>query len=131
MTRIGLTLGDPCGIGPELWLKTLLSLRTEPQTLELLTLYGDPAVLDRTAVQLGQQREWRSLRERLDVVPITNLSPAEITPGQPNSKSGAAQVSYLQMAIADAVRTFTGNMMQYDDITLLIVKRDEVADGSQ
>ena len=37
----------------------------------------------------------------------------------------------IQTAIADAVRTFTDNMMQYDDITLLIVKRDEVADGSQ
>ena len=103
MTRIGLTLGDPCGIGPELWLKTLLSLRNEPHTLDLLTLYGDPAVLDRTAVKLGQQIEWRSLRERLHVLPITNLSSAEITPGQPNSKSGAAQVSYLQKAIADAV----------------------------
>lgn len=103
MARIGLTLGDPCGIGPELWLKTLLSLRTEPRTLDLLTLYGDPAVLDRTADQLGQQVAWRTLRDRLLVVPITNLSPAEITPGQPNLKSGAAQVSYLQAAISDAV----------------------------
>lgn len=37
----------------------------------------------------------------------------------------------IKTAIADAVGAFTGNVMQHDDITLLIVKRDEVPDGSQ
>jgi 4-hydroxy-L-threonine phosphate dehydrogenase PdxA len=55
MTRIGLTLGDPCGIGPELWVKTLLLLRKESLLLAGLHLYGDAGVLDRTAASLGKE----------------------------------------------------------------------------
>ncbi len=37
----------------------------------------------------------------------------------------------IQYAIANAVREFTGSMVQYDDITLLIVKRDEAFHGNE
>jgi 4-hydroxythreonine-4-phosphate dehydrogenase len=103
MTRIGLTLGDPCGIGPELWVKTLLRLRTEqPDAMTQLTMYGDPLVLQQAATQLGRQREWQTASADLLLIPITMLSTREVPPGQPSSLSGTAQVSYLRAAIADA-----------------------------
>jgi len=102
MRRIGLTLGDPCGIGPELWVKTLLPLRATPHELSRLTMYGDEEVLARTAAQLGVAREWQSAREQLTVEPITKLTAREVLPGQPNQISGISQLSYLSAAIADA-----------------------------
>jgi 4-hydroxythreonine-4-phosphate dehydrogenase len=103
MTRIGLTLGDPCGIGPELWIKTLLLLRKESLLLAGLHLYGDAGVLDRTAASLGKSVEWRTLCEQLQVVSVTALTAQDVPPGQPSQISGMAQLSYLQAAISDAV----------------------------
>ena len=103
MTRIGLTLGDPCGIGPELWVKTLLRLRSEqPEAMTQLTMYGDPLVLQRAAIELGRHSEWQALCLDLSLIPITTLSAHDVAPGQPSAKSGTAQVSYLQAAISAA-----------------------------
>ncbi len=103
MTRIGLTLGDPCGIGPELWIKTLLRLKSEqPSALAQLTMYGDAQVLTQTAAQLGKHNEWLSLCSELELIPITSLSARDAVPGRPGEKSGMAQVSYLHAAVAAA-----------------------------
>lgn len=103
MLRIGLTLGDPCGIGPELWIKTLLRVRREqPQALAQLTLYGDAQVLARTAEALGVDRQWLSICTDFELIPITALTASECQPGQPSAKSGMAQVSYLDAAVTAA-----------------------------
>ncbi|HEY1490199.1 MAG TPA: 4-hydroxythreonine-4-phosphate dehydrogenase PdxA, partial [Verrucomicrobiae bacterium] len=48
---LGLTMGDPAGIGPEICLRAL----REPQMLQRCTpvLFGDPAVLNRVAKAAG------------------------------------------------------------------------------
>ncbi len=104
MKRIGLTLGDPSGIGPELWVRTLLALRDEPETLSRLTLFGDRRVLLAAAQQVGKASDWQTLAELLCIEPVTTLSEREAVPGQPNQISGISQISYLQAAIAAAKR---------------------------
>jgi 4-hydroxythreonine-4-phosphate dehydrogenase len=99
---IGLTLGDPCGIGPELWLRLLCQRRSEvPSDVELV-LYGDAGVLERAAQAMDLVDTWRACQKTLRLVEVTTLRAEESRPGQPGSAAGAAQVAYLEAAIGAA-----------------------------
>jgi len=77
---IGITLGDPSGIGPEI---VAAALRDLPG-LDVV-VFGDPALSD--AKQL---------------VEVTQLLPEDRVPGRPTAAGGAAQVAYLEAAIEAA-----------------------------
>src|SRR3954464_8433710 len=90
---IGISLGDPAGIGPEIVLKALAArphLRT--------CVYGSADVLDATAAALGLPRIPRD-RVR-PIAPFTGGegSDAAIVPGRPNLASASAQLAALQAA---------------------------------
>jgi 4-hydroxythreonine-4-phosphate dehydrogenase len=105
-------MGDPCGIGPELWIRILCQRhssrsadardREEPE----LTIYGDLGVFERAAERLGLTAEWHRACAAPDVavIAVTALTAEDSDPGRPNVASGAAQVAYLEAAIAAAVR---------------------------
>lgn len=100
---IGLTLGDPCGIGPELWVRILCQrLSRGPLPDVELRLYGDAGVLARAARGAGLAEAWQSVSRMLRLAPVTALSDEESRPGEPCAASGAAQVAYLEAAIQDA-----------------------------
>jgi 4-hydroxythreonine-4-phosphate dehydrogenase len=84
MLRIGVTLGDPTGIGPELVL--------DAATGDDLVIYGDRRLLTEAGTKLE-----RALPARIQEV--TRLTWA---PGRPSEESGRAQVAYLEAAVADA-----------------------------
>jgi 4-hydroxythreonine-4-phosphate dehydrogenase len=51
---IAITMGDACGIGPEIVLKALTAIGTDqPDLAARLVVYGDPSLLGRTARRLG------------------------------------------------------------------------------
>ena len=77
---VGVTLGDPSGIGPEI---VAAALRDLPD-LDVL-VFGDPALSD---------------AKRL--VEVTRLSAADRVPGRPTPAGGAAQIAYLEAAIEAA-----------------------------
>jgi 4-hydroxythreonine-4-phosphate dehydrogenase len=77
---VGVTLGDPSGIGPEI---VAAALRDLPD-LDVL-VFGDPALSD---------------AKRL--VEVTRLSAADRVPGRPTPAGGAAQIAYLEAAIESA-----------------------------
>lgn len=83
--RIGVTLGDPTGIGPELVLAAA--------TGDDLVIYGDRRVLGEAAAKLGLPPPAR-------IEAVTELA---WTPGRPTVESGRAQVAYLEAATADAL----------------------------
>lgn len=87
---IGITLGDPTGIGPELIVR--LAAQAAPDAV----VYGDAGVLLRTAASLGLPPPALRLRE------VSALSPHQSQPGRPNAAAGAAQVAYIEAALADA-----------------------------
>lgn len=112
--RIALTLGDPCGIGPELWVRILcerlqLAEATEQPDLgtqgATLCLYGDPGVLSRAADRLNLRPAWQRVCASpcLTQVAVSSLSADEAVPGEPSAAASAAQVRYLEAAIAAAV----------------------------
>lgn len=94
VTQIGITLGDPSGIGPEIVAAALAAAPRE--WLERITVYGDRAPLERAAA---------TMRVTLPDVRILGGGHGdEAIPGSPNLTSGGAQVHYLESAVAAAAR---------------------------
>lgn len=103
---LGLTLGDPCGIGPELWVRILCeeqAAATGP-ALPRLRLFADAGLLRRTAQALGKSADWEAACRQLELVEVTSLPAPESEPGRPSARSGAAQLAYLEAAITAAER---------------------------
>src|SRR5688500_159541 len=97
--RIGITLGDPSGIGPEIVVESLAA--APPALRRQVTLFGDAAVPSRAATTLGARA--KGALDGVDLVSITSLAEADSKPGRPTPAGAAAQVAYLEAAVA-AVR---------------------------
>lgn len=94
-SKVGITLGDPSGIGPEIVARALSALPEEK--LERIILFGDQIVLQ-------QAYEIVNLRPS---VPISygfdgTLAAGDIVAGQPSETSARAQVAYLESAVQAA-----------------------------
>ncbi len=94
VTKVGITLGDPAGIGPEIVAATLHSVSREWR--ERIVVYGDRKPLERAAAALGIRLP--------DVALIGEGHGDAATPGTPDKASGTAQVTYLEAAVAAAAR---------------------------
>jgi 4-hydroxythreonine-4-phosphate dehydrogenase len=92
---LALTLGDPAGIGPEIVAAALAA--AAPSLVAKLVVFGDRAPLERGARAMGV-----SLPPDL-VVRGDGTGDAAIA-GDPDERSGAAQVGYLEAAVAAAKR---------------------------
>jgi 4-hydroxythreonine-4-phosphate dehydrogenase len=87
---LGVTLGDPAGIGPEV---VAWALAHAPAALRgEVVVFGDPAVLARGAAAMGVT---------LADVPCEG-EPCPTAPGRPDHAGGVAQVAWLEAAIAAA-----------------------------
>ncbi|MDX2089986.1 MAG: 4-hydroxythreonine-4-phosphate dehydrogenase PdxA [Kofleriaceae bacterium] len=95
ITRIGITLGDPAGIGPEIVAATLAALPDESRARAIV--YGDREPLERGARALGVSLP-------ADLVVLGAGLGAQAVAGQPDERTGAAQVGYLEAAVAAAKR---------------------------
>jgi len=92
VTTLGITLGDPAGIGPEIVAATLAAAPRE--WLPRLIVYGDRGPLERAAHTIGVT---------LPEVTIVGDGAGEAArPGAPDEASGAAQVGYLEAAVRAA-----------------------------
>jgi 4-hydroxythreonine-4-phosphate dehydrogenase len=95
VVRLGLTLGDPAGIGPEIVAATLAA--APPELRRRLVVYGDREPLERGAQAIGAR-----LPDGLEVIGDGHGDGAVF--GQPGERSAAAQVGYLEAAVAAAAR---------------------------
>ncbi len=91
--RIALSVGDPNGIGPEIVLKALDTLRGEAG-LDV-TVFGPPAVLAAAARLTGLER----LLGTLDVRAAGELAADRATPGTIDAAAGASAVASATAAI--------------------------------
>lgn len=95
--RIGVTLGDPSGIGPELVAAALArgsAGLAGSAGIDDLIVYGDRGVLERAAAIVGVRLPSFALIE------VTQLG--AFSPGVPTRETGLAQLAYLARAVADA-----------------------------
>jgi 4-hydroxythreonine-4-phosphate dehydrogenase len=90
---IGISLGDPAGIGPEIVVRALAA---RPHTR--VKVYGDPRVLEVTAARLGLPP---ISPERLR--PVLARTVDQIVPGRPNLVTAHAQLDALAAATDDAL----------------------------
>jgi len=94
-TTIAITLGDPAGIGPEIVAATLAAA---PEAVRRrIVVYGDREPLERGARAIGA-----ALPPGLEVRGDGLGDGARF--GQPDERTGAAQVGYLEAAVAAAAR---------------------------
>ena len=90
---IGITLGDPAGIGPEV---TAWALAHAPVEIRRdVVVFGDPDALARGARAMGVEAGVR------DVACDGERAPA-VVPGAPDAAAGVAQVAWLEAGIAAA-----------------------------
>lgn len=99
VTRVGVTLGDPSGIGPEIVAKTLAV--APPAWRARVVLYGDRAPLERGARAAGV-----ALPD--DLVVVGQGAGDAAVFGRPDERAGAAQVGYLEAAVAAARKSELG-----------------------
>ena len=109
---LGLTMGDPAGIGPEICLRAL----REPHVLERCApvLFGDVAVLNRAAraaglpevncrtVALADLGGFFEINEPL-VIDCGAIDAASIAPGKVSAACGRAGYTYIEQAIKAAL----------------------------
>ena len=91
---IGITLGDPAGIGPEIVAATLAAM--SPEARADIVVYGDSPPLERGARAIGVALP--------DVTIVGDGAGDAAIAGAPDEGSGAAQVGYLEAAVAAAAR---------------------------
>jgi len=110
MNSIGLTMGDPAGVGPELIIRLLEQL--DPEKSPPLILIGDDAILNRALDQFGgkKARAWFNTAEIWDparapspapliILSRTNLSPRKIPLERAGKKYGKASWEYIETAV--------------------------------
>ena len=108
---LGLTMGDPAGIGPEICLRALC----EPAVQKVCTpvLFGDVNVLKRAAnknfqanshevISLAQWNDMGAVQKPL-IVDCSAADADSIQPGKISAECGRAAYSYIECAIRSAV----------------------------
>lgn len=113
LPRIGLTMGDPAGVGPEICLRALADVELQNECR--LIVFGDAGVLDRCAKATGLARPRRvigvgnSMIESIDqldesaVVDLQQVDAAELVIGQVSAACGRASYNYIEAAIEAAL----------------------------
>jgi 4-hydroxy-L-threonine phosphate dehydrogenase PdxA len=93
-TRIGVAIGDPNGVGPEIALKAALALHERTGARALLI--GEDYVLRQTCEQLGVLQE---AGRAFDIHHVGALMPSDWKPGSITAAAGAATASYVREAL--------------------------------
>ncbi len=91
--RIGITMGDPNGIGPEIILKALGSPVTELCTP---VVFGSAEVFD-------EARKLTGLNVQCEFVDPDNFQKSDMKPGKVDKRAGKASLSYIKEAVKAAV----------------------------
>ncbi len=103
---IGITMGDPTGIGPEIIVKAL-SGKGPFQACRPVVL-GDRQVMLKTIEMLGlstavevidQIPEEGYAPRKIFLIPVTHLDPSSLRFGKPDKACGEAMVRYIQEAV--------------------------------
>jgi 4-hydroxythreonine-4-phosphate dehydrogenase len=102
---IAITMGDPCGIGPEIIVRSLMSRDISDCCTPVVL--GDRKVMERAIALVGRGQELLALAEELpESIPegsiglkeLTSLSEADMVYGSPTAGSGDAVYRYITAA---------------------------------
>ncbi|MBI5525706.1 MAG: 4-hydroxythreonine-4-phosphate dehydrogenase PdxA [Deltaproteobacteria bacterium] len=99
---VGVTMGHPSGIGPEVVVKSLCDASAAQMRV---VVFGDAAVLERAAASRGLSRRFRRavVSGLAGIVEVSALRERESRPGAPSEAGSLAQVDYIKEAVAWAL----------------------------
>ncbi len=108
LPRIGITMGDPTGIGPEVIVKAYKEPRVMKECIPVVL--GDPNVIKKTVADLNAKLEInvisvddiKSLKPNpraINIVKLSNLDPARLKIGRPDKIAGKMMVTYIREAV--------------------------------
>jgi 4-hydroxythreonine-4-phosphate dehydrogenase len=108
--RVAITMGDPCGVGPEILIRALVSGNLHGYCHPVVI--GDPLALER-AMELLQAplrlhlchdlAEVTSDPERLALYPISTLTPEDLIYGHPSRAAAQAAITAIEVATRAAM----------------------------
>ena len=107
---IGITMGDPVGIGPEIVIKALCSTRIQETCCPLI--FGDTNVLEATNKHLNTHLQIHPVETlssvsflpgTVNVVSLSSLDSNTLRPGIPDKATGRAMVAYVDRGISWAI----------------------------
>jgi 4-hydroxythreonine-4-phosphate dehydrogenase len=91
---IGITMGDPNGIGAEIIVKALLC--SEIQSLCVPLVFGDIKIIEYAKKLVGVTNE-------INVINVTKLGKEGLSPGHQDKKAGEASLLYIKEAVRFAL----------------------------
>ncbi len=108
LPRLGITMGDPTGIGPEVIVKAYKEPRTTKDCIPVVL--GDPNVIKKTVSDLNAKLDVniisvddiKSLKpniKTINIVKLSNLDPARLKIGRPDKIAGKMMVTYIREAV--------------------------------
>jgi len=110
LPRIGITMGDPAGIGPEIAVKAL----EDPELFGIVrpVVLGDPGALglhlkpnSGAAVREVNELKEAGLRPgAVDVLAVSHMDPDRYRPGRPTTEGGRSMVSAITRAVELALQ---------------------------
>lgn len=93
--KIGITIGDPAGIGPEIILKSASFLTAQKKTC----IYGNKEILNKTAQDLKMKKNYRLIKPII----VDCVRPRDFHYGAPTGSTGRAAMESIDTALKDDV----------------------------
>lgn len=106
--RIVVSMGDPCGVGPELCLKAAADIRWRERLGAAITVAGSIQVLDAFASRCGLENHFKTVHEpasepgSVSVIETDSLKGAAAPPG-PGPVSGEASIGYIERGVSEVL----------------------------
>ncbi len=107
---IGITMGDPAGIGPEIIIKTLSD--NSIYNICCPIVFGDEKILKRELKHAGHSfkllnpdtiKDSSVTPGTISIIPVSSLDPDQTVYGKPDKKTGAAMAGYIRAAVSSAL----------------------------
>jgi len=103
VVKIGITIGDPAGVGPEL----IVKLSKFFDKSKAYVIYGEKKIIDRALYELNGSLEYEIVYNVSEItipgVYLVDLNISETDKPLPSITSGKVAVAYLARAVVDAV----------------------------
>lgn len=105
LPSVGITMGDPAGVGPEIICRSLAELR--PEQRGRFTIFGDRALMDRanalarTDLRFSHGPERNA--DRPTVIDIQPEVPGTVQDGKMSAAAGARSYAYIERAVSAAL----------------------------
>ncbi|HEC77895.1 MAG TPA: hypothetical protein ENI34_01970 [candidate division WOR-3 bacterium] len=95
MMKIGITIGDPAGIGPEIILKSASMMKN----IGNLFIFGNKKILKKTALDLGLRSNYGLIKDKI----LDCIGNITFQYGKPSGKTGRAAMESLKSALDQGV----------------------------